>query len=85
MTEPKRFPSRDGCQCGGHACPRQYLAITGFILGTFLIVHLPVNMLGFWPSRFQAVVNRTLGLSNHALADSRAWSCRRFVRAATRF
>jgi succinate dehydrogenase / fumarate reductase cytochrome b subunit len=45
------------CACRGHACPRQYLAITGFILGTFLIAHLSVNMLGFWPSRFQVVVD----------------------------
>ncbi len=89
MIEPKQFPLRDGCQCGGschsgktktlgpsdlssvdcsasknegdcacggHACTRRHLAITGFILGAFLILHLSVNMLGFWPSRFQVVV-----------------------------
>lgn len=52
------IPKNEGdCACGGQACPRQFLAITGFILGTFLIVHLSVNMLGFWPSRFQLVVD----------------------------
>ncbi|MGO8677801.1 MAG: hypothetical protein ACLQVX_18250 [Limisphaerales bacterium] len=51
-----------GCACGGHACPRKYLAITGFILGAFLIVHLSINALGFWPARFQAVVDRIHGL-----------------------
>jgi succinate dehydrogenase / fumarate reductase cytochrome b subunit len=91
MIEPKQFPLRDGCRCGGschsgktqtlgprhllsagfstaknegecacggRACPRQYLAITGFILGAFVIVHLSVNMLGFWPTQFQVAVDR---------------------------
>ena len=30
------IPKNEGdCACGGQACPRQFLAITGFILGTF--------------------------------------------------
>ena len=55
------FPCRnneDDCACGGHACPRHYLAITGFILGAFLVCASSVNMLGFWPARFQAAVNQ---------------------------
>lgn len=48
--------------CGGHACPRRYLAITGFFLGTFVVLHLAVNLLGLWPARFQAAVNRIHGL-----------------------
>lgn len=50
------------CTCHGHACPRRYIAITGFMLGAFLILHLAVNMFGLWPVRFQAVVNRIRGL-----------------------
>lgn len=50
------------CGCGGHACSRRYLAITGFILGTFVVLHLAVNMLGLWPAWFQAAVNRIHGL-----------------------
>ncbi len=50
------------CNCAGSRCPRHYLAITGFILGAFLILHLTVNMLGLWPARFQAAVNRIHGL-----------------------
>jgi len=52
------------CGCGGHACPRRYLAITGFIFGTFLILHLAVNLLGLWPARFQAAVSRIHNLGN---------------------
>jgi succinate dehydrogenase/fumarate reductase cytochrome b subunit len=96
MIEPKEFPLRDGCQCGGNChsghnpnlaprdllsldfstlknedgcacggrvCPRQYLAITGFILGAFLLLHLTVNALGLWPARFQTVVTLIHGLS----------------------
>jgi succinate dehydrogenase/fumarate reductase cytochrome b subunit len=50
------------CSCGGHACPRHYLALSGFILGAFLVAHLAVNALGLWPRRFQAAVNRIHGL-----------------------
>ncbi len=50
------------CNCASSRCPRHYLAITGFILGAFLILHLTVNMLGLWPARFQAAVNRIHGL-----------------------
>jgi succinate dehydrogenase/fumarate reductase cytochrome b subunit len=50
------------CACGGHACPRRYLAATGFILGAFLVLHLAVNALGRWPTLFQAAVNRVHGL-----------------------
>jgi len=53
------------CACSDQACPRRYLAITGVILGAFLILHLVVNMLGLWPARFQAVVNRI-----HALGQA---------------
>jgi succinate dehydrogenase/fumarate reductase cytochrome b subunit len=48
----------NGCGCGGgHACPRQYLALTGFALGAFLLLHLSVNALGLWPARFQTAVS----------------------------
>ena len=50
------------CNCGGGTCPRHYLALTGFLLGGFLVLHLAVNALGLWPEKFQAAVNR-----NHAL------------------
>jgi succinate dehydrogenase / fumarate reductase cytochrome b subunit len=50
------------CNCGGGTCPRHYLALTGFLLGGFLALHLGINALGLWPAKFQAVVNR-----NHAL------------------
>ena len=50
------------CNCGGGTCPRHYLALTGFLLGGFLVLHLTVNALGLWPEQFQAAVNR-----NHAL------------------
>ena len=50
------------CNCGGHACPRHYLAYTGFLLGGFLLLHLATNALAFWPDKFQAVVGR-----NHSL------------------
>jgi succinate dehydrogenase/fumarate reductase cytochrome b subunit len=51
-----RLGKEDICACGGHACPRQYLATTGFILGAFLLLHLSVNALGLWPARFQTAV-----------------------------
>jgi len=50
------------CQCGGKTCPRHYLAITGFMLGGFLALHLAINTLGRWPDTFQVVVNRTQAL-----------------------
>jgi succinate dehydrogenase/fumarate reductase cytochrome b subunit len=50
------------CNCGGATCPRHYLAITGFILVAFVVLHLTVNMLGLWPARFQAAVNHIHGL-----------------------
>jgi len=50
------------CQCGGKICPRHYLAITGFMLGGFLVLHLAINALSLWPDTFQAAVTR-----NHAL------------------
>jgi succinate dehydrogenase / fumarate reductase cytochrome b subunit len=50
------------CNCSGGTCPRHYLALTGFVLGGFLVLHLAINALGLWPEKFQAAVNR-----NHAL------------------
>jgi succinate dehydrogenase / fumarate reductase cytochrome b subunit len=50
------------CNCGGGTCPRHYMALTGFLLGGFLVLHLAINALGLWPAKFQAAVNR-----NHAL------------------
>jgi len=50
------------CSCSGGKCPRHYLALTGFLLGGFLVLHLAINALGLWPDYFQAAVNR-----NHAL------------------
>jgi succinate dehydrogenase / fumarate reductase cytochrome b subunit len=32
------------------------------VLGGFLVLHLAVNLLGLWPARFQAAVNRIHGL-----------------------
>jgi len=46
------------CKCGGGACPRHYLALTGYLLSAFLVLHIAGNTLGFWPTKFQAVVNR---------------------------
>ena len=46
------------CSCKSNACPRRYLALTGFALGGFLILHLATNALGLWPAKFQAAVNR---------------------------
>jgi succinate dehydrogenase/fumarate reductase cytochrome b subunit len=53
------------CNCSRRSCPRQYLALSGFALGGFLILHIAVNALGFWPRRFQAAINR-----NHALGGA---------------
>jgi succinate dehydrogenase / fumarate reductase cytochrome b subunit len=50
------------CDCSSGNCPRHYLAITGFILVTFVVLHLVVNMLGLWPARFQTAVNHIHGL-----------------------
>jgi len=50
------------CGCGGRACPRQYLAFTGFILGAFLFLHLAVNAIAIWPARYETVVNLVHGL-----------------------
>lgn len=50
------------CNCSRGSCPRHYLALTGFLLGGFLVLHLSINVLGLWPAKFQAAVNR-----NHAL------------------
>jgi succinate dehydrogenase/fumarate reductase cytochrome b subunit len=60
LSAPK---NEDGCSCGGHVCPRPFLAVTGFILGAFLLLHLTVNALGLWPARFQTVVTCMHGLS----------------------
>jgi succinate dehydrogenase/fumarate reductase cytochrome b subunit len=52
------------CGCAGSACPRQYLVITGFILGAFLFLHLAVNAIGLWPARFQTVAYLINGLES---------------------
>jgi succinate dehydrogenase/fumarate reductase cytochrome b subunit len=54
--------ARQECKCGGGTCPRNYLALTGYLLGGFLALHLAVNALDLWPETFQAAVDR-----NHAL------------------
>jgi succinate dehydrogenase / fumarate reductase cytochrome b subunit len=54
--------AREKCQCGGGKCPRHYMALTGLLLGGFLVLHLGINALGLCPAAFQAAVNR-----NHAL------------------
>ncbi|MGD0816649.1 MAG: hypothetical protein ABSA83_23920 [Verrucomicrobiota bacterium] len=59
FSKPKK---EGGCRCGGHVCPRHYLAITGFILGSFLLLHFIVNAFGLWPARFQTVVTLIHGL-----------------------
>jgi succinate dehydrogenase / fumarate reductase cytochrome b subunit len=50
------------CNCSGHTCPRRYLAWSGFALGGFLLLHLALNSLVWWPARFQAAVNHIHGL-----------------------
>jgi len=57
-----KFEAAHKCDCGGRTCPRHYLALTGFLLGGFLVLHLAINALGLWPDTFQSAVNR-----NHAL------------------
>jgi succinate dehydrogenase hydrophobic anchor subunit len=52
------------CTHPHYACPRRYLTVTGFVLAVFLVFHLGVNLLGFWPARFQAAVNRIHGLGS---------------------
>jgi succinate dehydrogenase / fumarate reductase cytochrome b subunit len=46
------------CNCSGHTCPRRYLAWSGFALGGFLLLHLALNSLVWWPEKFQAASNR---------------------------
>lgn len=58
--------ARGGCSCG-HACPRKYLAWTGFVLAAFLAAHLCANLLAFWPDRYQTMVNR-----NHSMGAALA-------------
>jgi succinate dehydrogenase / fumarate reductase cytochrome b subunit len=59
-----KFGEEDASECGcsGRTCPRHYLAWSGFMLGGFLVLHLAVNLLGLWPARFQAAVDRIHGL-----------------------
>src|SRR5208337_3337040 len=59
FSAPKKVSD---CECAGQVCPRQYLAVTGFILGAFLLLHLTLNALGLWPARFQEVVNLIHGV-----------------------
>jgi succinate dehydrogenase/fumarate reductase cytochrome b subunit len=57
MTMEFAGESAHECGCSRRACPRTHLAVTGFILATFVILHLFVNALGLWPAHFQSVVN----------------------------
>jgi succinate dehydrogenase / fumarate reductase cytochrome b subunit len=50
------------CSCSGGRCPRHYLALTGFALGGFLLLHFTINALALWPTKFQAAVDH-----NHSL------------------
>jgi len=50
------------CGCGGHTCPRHYLAVSGLLLGAFLALHLSINALALWPGRFQTFVNHSHSL-----------------------
>ena len=50
------------CNCSGRTCPRRYLVWSGFALGGFLLLHLALNSLVWWPARFQAAVNHIHGL-----------------------
>ena len=54
--------SKETCNCSGQACPRHYMALTGLLLGGFLLLHLALNALTPWPEMFQSAVRR-----NHAL------------------
>jgi succinate dehydrogenase / fumarate reductase cytochrome b subunit len=57
--------ARHECGCSGGRCPRHYLALTGFALAGFLLLHLIINSLALWPEKFQSAVDR-----NHSLG---AW------------
>ena len=46
------------CNCSGRTCPRRYLVWSGFALGGFLLLHLALNSLAWWPEKFQAASNR---------------------------
>lgn len=61
-----------GCGCGGHqhdphadvehacrcgSCPRRYHSLAGLVLGAYLLVHLGISFLGFWPARYQAILS----------------------------
>jgi succinate dehydrogenase / fumarate reductase cytochrome b subunit len=51
------------CACGGgRTCPRRYLALTGFALGAFLVLHLALNALALRPVAFQSAVSHTHAL-----------------------
>jgi succinate dehydrogenase/fumarate reductase cytochrome b subunit (b558 family) len=50
-------PAAHECNCSGKTCPRRYLAITGFMLGVFLIFHLALNLLALWPKEFQSMAS----------------------------
>lgn len=43
------------CHCGG--CPRRYHSLAGLVLGAYLLVHLMIGFLGFWPERYQSVLS----------------------------
>lgn len=53
---------QEECRCGGRRCPRHYLALTGYLLAGFLLLHLAINGLALWPHAFQAAIRR-----DHAL------------------
>jgi succinate dehydrogenase/fumarate reductase cytochrome b subunit len=57
-------PKEEG-DCGRGDCgsERQWMAITGFVLGAVLILHLAFNVLGLWPALFEltASLNHRLG------------------------
>lgn len=58
--------SHDGehsCGCG--SCPRHYHSLAGIVLGVYLIVHLTISFLGFWPERYQSVLS---AIHTHRLA-----------------
>ena len=52
-----------GCACGGHDLARQWLALTGFVLGAVLLLQLIVRAFGLWPALFDLVAGLSHGLA----------------------
>jgi len=56
------------CSCSGGHCPRHYLALTGFALGAFLILHLVIHSLALRREKLKFGVAK-----HHHGSDLRQW------------